>query len=71
MTQQELATKIRSTAQLLSSYVTELDDLLRNARNTGMEVEVFDGINTEVHHDLDGLTAYKLKVGKIIAKLPL
>jgi hypothetical protein len=71
MTQQDIAKKIRSTAELLNLYVAELDDLLKQARNAGMDVEVLDGINTEVSHDLDGLTAYRLKVGKIIAKMPL
>lgn len=67
----ELAEKIRYLVDIHNSTVIELENQLRNARNTGLEVDLLDGTNTEISHDLDGLTAFKIRVVKILAKMSL
>ncbi len=67
----ELADKIRKLVTSNNETVVELENALREARASNMEVELNDFTNTEVNHELDGLAAYKLKIIKISLKMPL
>lgn len=68
---QNLANKIRTLVDTNNETVLELEQLLREARSSGLEVEMLDGTNTEISHDIDGLTAFKMRVVKILAKVTL
>jgi hypothetical protein len=71
MEKADLANKIREKMAKYNELVTELDLLLREARFAGIEIDLLDGTNTEVSHDLDGLSPFKLRITKITAKMPL
>jgi hypothetical protein len=66
-----LADKIRETMVKYNNLVMELDELLRDARSAGIEIDLLDGTNTEVSHDLDGLSPFKLRIVKMLARTPL
>lgn len=67
----DLAEKIRYLVGIHNSTVIELENQLRYARDIGLEVDLLDGTNTEISHDLDGLTAFRIRVVKILAKMSL
>jgi hypothetical protein len=67
----QLADNIRHLVDKHNSTVIELENLLRSSRESGLEVDLLDGTNTEISHDLDGLTAFKIRVVKILAKMSL
>lgn len=71
MTPKDLASTLREKVTILNDIVDELERLLREAKSLGIEVHLLDGINTEVAYDLDGLSAFKLKVLNISTKMPL
>jgi hypothetical protein len=68
---QYLANQIRALIDKNNETVKELESLLREARTSGLEVEMLDGTNTEISHDIDGLTAFKMRVVKILEKVSL
>jgi hypothetical protein len=67
----EMAQIIRKLVGDHNEAVLQLENFLRYAREQGLEIELLDGVNMDVAHDLDGLTAYRLKVVKILNKMPL
>lgn len=69
--EEEIAKTIRSLIEIHNNNVIQLDSLLREARALSLEVDLLDGTNTEISHDIDGLTAFKIKVQKISARVRL
>jgi len=67
----QLADSIRANLEQYNNIVDTLELLLREARQSGVEVELLDGTNAEIAHDLDGLTGFKIRLVQIMAKLPL
>lgn len=69
--EKDLARKLRELFKELDYLIPLIEQTLLEARKAGMEIEVVDGTNSEVSHDLEGLAQCKLKLIKISARVPL
>lgn len=67
----EVADKIRELVTVNNNNISELESLLREARDRNLEIDLMDGTTTEINHELDGLTAFKIRIVKILEKRTL